>query len=87
MMTVPVQVKPTFTSGSPAKLFDALSLILDGRFLGSTNRTFDISPDGQRFIMLQEGSVTNDGNAPSLGMVVVQSWFDELKTKMRPAAP
>ena len=56
MMTVPVQVKPTFTSGNPAKLFDARSLVLDGRFLGSTMRTFDISPDGQRFLMLQEAA-------------------------------
>ena len=85
MMTVPVQLKPTFTPGSPAKLFDARSLGLDGRFLGSTMRTFDISPDGQRFLMLQ-GSLTDDGNAPSLGMVVVQNWFEELKTKTRPAA-
>ena len=54
MMTVPVQLKPTFTPGSPAKLFDARSLFLDGRFIGSTSRTFDISPDGQRFLMLQE---------------------------------
>ena len=87
MMTVPVQLKPTFTPGNPAKLFDARSLVLDGRFLGSTMRTFDISPDGQRFLMLQEGSLTDDGNAPSLGMVVVQNWFEELKARTQPAAP
>ena len=87
MMTVPVQLKPTFTPGSPAKLFDARSLVLDGRFIGSTSRTFDISPDGQRFLMLQEGSLTDDGNRPSIGIVVVQNWFEELKAKTRPAAP
>ena len=86
MMTVPVHVKPTFTLGSPAKVFDARSLVLDGRFLGSTMRTFDISPDGQRFLMLQDGSLADDGNPLSLGMVVVQNWFEELKARTQPAA-
>ncbi len=87
MMTVPVQLNPTFTPGNPAKLFDARSLVLDGRFMGSTARTFDISPDGQRFLMLQEGNLSDEGNRPSIGIVVVQNWFEELKAKTRPAAP
>ena len=86
MMTASVQLKPTFALGNLTKVFDARSLLLDGRFLGSTLRTFDISPDGQRFLMLQDGSLTDDGDAPSLGMVVVQNWFEELKAKTRPAA-
>ena len=86
-MTVPVQVTPAFASGVPAKLFDAPSLVLDGRFLGSTARTYDISPDGKRFLMLQEGSLSDNGLASPFGIVVVQNWLEELQAKLRSTAP
>ena len=84
MMTVPVQVKPTFTLGSLAKsstrvrssrrpvpwLHDAYVRHLSGR------AAFSHAPGWQPH---------DDGNAPSLGMVVVQNWFEELKARTQPA--
>ena len=41
-------------------------------------RTYDVSPDGQRFLMIKEGGVA-DEPAPSARLVLVQHWFEELK--------
>jgi hypothetical protein len=42
---------------------------------GPTNfRNYDISPDGQRFLMMRV--------APVRSVNVVLNWFDELKAKM-----
>ena len=40
-------------------------------------RTYDISPDGQRFLMMKEGGGDQVATLPSL--IVVQHWADELK--------
>jgi serine/threonine-protein kinase len=40
-------------------------------------RSYDISPDGTRFLMIKEG--TPDGTIPPTSLVVVQHWFEELK--------
>jgi serine/threonine-protein kinase len=42
----------------------------------SLGRQYDISPDGQRFVMIKEG--TGETAAPPQ-IIVVQHWFDELK--------
>ena len=39
-------------------------------------RSYDISPDAQRFLMIKEGGV--DGTAPA-SIIVVQHWVEELK--------
>ena len=70
MMVVSIQTEPTFKAGRPRVLFEGLYL--------STNislgyQYYDISPDGQRFLMIKavEGS-TGQIN-------VVLNWFEELK--------
>ena len=83
IMAVTVQLTPTFSAGAPMKLFDAPSILLDGRLIATgTNRTYDISPDGQRFLMIKENAGSNEGDAPPASMVVVQNWFEELKAKV-----
>ena len=42
---------------------------------GNPGRTYDISPDGQRFLMIKGGTVT----ASPVGLIVVQHWVEELK--------
>jgi serine/threonine-protein kinase len=82
MMAATVQLTPAFSASRPTKLFDAHAMALDGRFLGGTARTFDISPDGQRFLMLkQTGAPRDDSSAPT-SMIVVQNWLEELKAKL-----
>ena len=43
---------------------------------GNPGRTYDISPDGQRLLMVKEGG---GGSAAPASLVVVQHWLDELK--------
>jgi serine/threonine protein kinase len=40
-------------------------------------RSYDISPDGQRFLMIKEGGI--DGTAALPSIIVVQHWVEELK--------
>jgi hypothetical protein len=59
--------------GNPAKLFEtALAVTLNAP------RDYDVAPNGQRFLMINE-SLARDRNAMPAGMVVVQHWTEELK--------
>ena len=83
IMAVTVQLTPTFSAGNPAKLFDASGILLDGRLgASSTNRTYDVSRDSRRFLMIKENAGSGEGKAASPSMIVVQNWFEELKTKL-----
>jgi serine/threonine-protein kinase len=70
MMVVPIETDPTFTYGKPQVLF-SWSYTLN-------YRNFDISPDGQRFLMLKD---VTEPLAPSARdeITVVLNWAEELK--------
>ncbi|MFQ5924347.1 MAG: hypothetical protein ACE5M4_16045, partial [Anaerolineales bacterium] len=71
MMVVTIETEPTFTARSPEVLFT-------GRYYTGLGRQYDISPDGQRFLMMKKGGQTEETSArPEL--IVVQNWFEELK--------
>jgi serine/threonine-protein kinase len=79
---VPVTLKPVFGAGNPTKLFEARSMILDGRFNGSgTIRIYDVSRDG-RFLMIKENTAVDQQAASR--MIVVQNWLEELKRRFPP---
>ena len=42
---------------------------------------YDVSPDGQQFLMIKDNSA--DSNATPASIVVVQNWFGELKARVR----
>jgi serine/threonine-protein kinase len=73
MMVVSIQAKDqTMDAGKPRVLFE-------GQYV-SHNRPggyqmYDISPDGQRFLMMKEGDLA----ATQSQINVVQNWFEELK--------
>ena len=69
MMVVSIQTRPTFQAGSPRVLFD----------MRSYKPGFDISPDGQRFLMIKPPK----GEAGQINVVL--NWFEELK-RLVPAA-
>jgi serine/threonine-protein kinase len=71
---VPVQTTAsTFSAGNPTKLLET------AYFAGApTGRTYDVSPDGKRFLMIKESVETNPNAAPA-GLVVVLHWNEELK--------
>jgi Tol biopolymer transport system component len=87
IMAAPIQAAPAFSIGNPAKLFDAPTLLLDGRFIAAsnTNRNYDVSRDGQRFLMIKTAAAPSDGSASLGSMVVVQNWFAEVTAKMAAA--
>ncbi len=41
-------------------------------------RMYDVSADGQQFLMIKETSVA-DERPPSPRIILVQNWFEELK--------
>jgi serine/threonine protein kinase len=83
IMAAAVQLSPRFSAGNPTTLFAAPSILLDGRFMSlGTHRTYDVSRDSQRFLMIKENAGSTDGNASQSSMIVVQNWFEELKAKV-----
>jgi len=74
MMSVAVEGGSTFRAGNPTRLFE-------GRYFmtaGTAGRTYDVSPDGRRFLMVKVGDGSDQTAAPA-SLVVVQNWFEELK--------
>ena len=71
LMTVAVQTEPSFTRGTPEVLFE-------GTYFAGIGRSYDVAPDGQRFLMIKEGAGTDDTSAPP-SLVLVQNWFEELR--------
>jgi serine/threonine-protein kinase len=71
LMHVAVEGGSAWKAGTPAKLLDGPYILTIPNFGG---RLYDISPDGQRFLVLKQV----DTPEPST-IVVVQNWFDELK--------
>jgi serine/threonine-protein kinase len=72
LMRVPVEARNTvWSAGTPVVLFQ-------GRyFTGSQGRTYDVSPDGRRFLMIKEAGADQGDARPQI--IVVQNWFEELK--------
>jgi len=59
-------------AGAPIKLVD----IPYRRSETSNSQSYDVSPDGKRFLMIKEGR--GAGQTPPT-IEVVQNWFEELK--------
>jgi serine/threonine-protein kinase len=70
LFSVPVSIGSQLTAGVAKRLFE-------GTFLRDSagTRPFDVTPDGQRFVMIKSGNAVDDTNA----IIVVQHWFEELK--------
>jgi serine/threonine-protein kinase len=73
MMTVPVTPGTTFTAGIPRALFEVRS------FPPYASRSFDVSADGARFLMLTTAPEGQPDEAPPAQVVVVLNWIEELK--------
>ncbi len=64
-----------FRAGTPAKQVEGQYFVGGGDT--SPGRTYDVSPDGQRFLMVKVGEPDQTAAPPSI--VVVQHWGEELK--------
>ena len=81
LMAAAVELAPTFRAGNATVVFNAPSLILDARLIGNTGRAYEVSSDGQRFLMLKDdAAAAAQGVRP--GIIVVQNWFEELKARV-----
>ncbi len=73
MVAVPIHPDAggRFNPGIPTSLFQG------AYFMGQSARTYDVSPDGSRFLMIKGAAPSTNSSAVQL--VVVQHWFEELK--------
>ena len=71
LLRVPIAASGAAWNGTPTKL-------LEGRYYtgGGASRTYDVSPDGQRFLMIKTPGT--DASAPP-ALIVMQHWTEELK--------
>ena len=76
MMIVAVETEPTFSPGNPEVLFAAPYRA--GAF--GRARPFDLSPDGERFLMIKEAAPDETDVEPHI--VVVENWLEELKARV-----
>ena len=69
LMSLPVATKPTFSIRSPTKMLDNVPVITPGR-------SYDVSPDGKRFLVLKDGP----GASQSIRQLeVVLNWTEDLR--------
>jgi hypothetical protein len=74
MMAVDITAQAGFAAGKPRTLFE-------GRYerTPATSPNYDVSPDGQRFLMLKRSEL--EIAAPTQ-INVVLNWFEELKRRV-----
>src|SRR5262249_1887420 len=80
--SVAVQTSPTFSPGNPKTLFGTRY------FPGNAERTYDVTRDGQKFLMIKDATsadaaATATGRPPApIEMVVVLHWTEELNARL-----
>ena len=67
------QTEPAFVASKPERVFDRRYYAPIGVTHG---RTYDISPDGERFLMVKEVGSAASGLSE---IILVQNWFSELE--------
>ena len=79
MMAVQVTTQPAFAASKPSVLFEKEYAASE---FPATGMAYDVSPDGQRFLMVKEAE---QATTPTQ-INVVLNWFEELK-RLAPAKP
>jgi Tol biopolymer transport system component len=74
MMVVDVTLGEVFSAGRPRVLWEAMRTRYPG---GTGGRTYDVAPDGRRFLMIQQRDSVPQ--PPVTHVVLVQNWLEELK--------
>jgi eukaryotic-like serine/threonine-protein kinase len=72
MMAVDITTQPSFSAGKPHVLFEGPNVSLS-----TTIPSYDVSPDGQHFLMLK----LSEQAQSTTQINVVQNWFEELKRR------
>ncbi len=74
LMAVDVELKPTFRAGRPRALFEG-PYLHEGIDVGTT---YDVSPDGTRFLMINP----DPAESGPAQVKVVLNWFEEVKRRV-----
>jgi serine/threonine-protein kinase len=80
-MRVPVTLTPTLELGVPEQLFPAKYVLAPPG--GGLGRMYDVSHDGQRFLVTKEGTAAEE-RPLSPRMILVQNWLEELTARVPP---
>ena len=72
MMVVSVSADPVFVASTPEVLFQGAYA---GGSPGAAGRVYDISPDGERFLMIRQRTAEETGT----DIILVENWVEELK--------
>jgi Tol biopolymer transport system component len=71
LMAVPIEPgETTFSSGTPTP-------VLERSYFRHPFRSYDVAPDGRRFLMIKDGST--EESAAGSDLVVVLNWFEDLE--------
>jgi eukaryotic-like serine/threonine-protein kinase len=83
LTSVPVETKATtFGAGTPTRILDT-KYYAGATTAGFDLRAYDVSRDGQRFLMIKDTpSGDQKPDAPPASMVVVLNWTEELKARV-----
>jgi eukaryotic-like serine/threonine-protein kinase len=88
VMRVFISPGPVWKAGAPTQLFAASSYGLGGKgdfaaqdFAPRFSRTYDVSLDGRRFLMIKDADEPAT-TSKARRIVVIQNWFEELKSKL-----
>jgi Tol biopolymer transport system component len=79
VMSTSVEGGATFRAGNQTRLFEGPYSL----YANASGRTYDVSPDGQRFLMIKVGA-RSDGTSAPTNIMVVLNWFEELKARVPP---
>ena len=78
LMAVPVSTSPELTVGIPKPLFSSPGLLLSG----SAVLNYDVTPDGQRFVVWEPVEAAEGAEQTAQQSIrVVQNWFAEFKDR------
>ena len=78
LMAVSVRTDPSFAFGSP-------EVVLEESYsaeAGAPGRSYDVSRDGKRFLMIKDAGANDETSQPEL--ILVQNWLEELKRLVPP---
>ena len=62
--------------------YGAASKVLNAPYYTVRTRAYDVSRDGQKFLMIKEGRRDAPAGAPPTSMVVVLNWLAELEARI-----
>jgi serine/threonine-protein kinase len=80
LMRVGIDAGSTWAATAPVQLFEG-RYFAEGRRGGNVGRTYDVSRDGSRFLMIKDEDRPAN-QVPDVHLVVVQNWQEELKQRV-----